>query len=217
MTATDTIKSIQTALNAFRKADPLVVDGIWGQKSQSALDEVKNQANLDRIGVKTPLIPSVPGDEFDARTEKNLATLDWKSRSMFRPFIKAAKATAKALGYDYVAISGNRTWAEQDKLYAQGRTLPGKIVTNARGGQSNHNFGIAMDFGVFQDGKYLDETNPKVASSVHKSVGALAEQFGMEWGGNWSSITDDPHFQIATGLTLAQARERFEQKGTLFV
>lgn len=54
MTATDTLKSIQTALNAFRKADPLVVDGIWGQKSQSALDEVKNQANLDRIAQNRP-------------------------------------------------------------------------------------------------------------------------------------------------------------------
>lgn len=56
MTASDTLKALQTAINAFRKSDPLVVDGIWGQKSQSALEEVKNQANLERIGVKTPAI-----------------------------------------------------------------------------------------------------------------------------------------------------------------
>lgn len=217
MTATDTLKSIQTAINAFRKADPLVVDGIWGQKSQAALDEVKNQANLERIGAKTPLIPSVPGDEFDARTEKNLATLDWKSRSLFRPFIKAAKEVAGRMGYEYRAISGSRTWAEQDKLYAQGRSAGGKIVTNARGGYSWHNFGLALDFGVFKDGEYLDDSAPGTAEKVHKAVGAIAKDFGIEWGGLWTSFPDQPHFQIATGLTLAQARERFEQKGTLFV
>jgi len=211
MTASDTLKALQTAINALRKADPLVVDGIWGQKSQAALEEVKNQANLERLSPKPP----VSGVEFDARTEKNLATLDPKAQSRFIPFISAAKKTAAALGFEYVAISGNRTWPEQDALYAQGRTKPGKIVTNARGGQSNHNFGIALDFGVFRDGEYLDDSSPKTASNVHKSVGAIAKQFGIEWGGLWTSLVDEPHFQIATGLTMAQARERFEKNGTV--
>lgn len=217
MTALDTIKSIQSLLNDLLGAKTLVVDGIFGSKSRAALEKAIAQSEIERKAAKTLPIPASPGAEFDARTEKNLATLDWKSRSLFRPFIKAAKEVAGRMGYDYVGLSGNRTYAEQAALYAQGRSFPGRVVTNAKPGYSWHNFALAMDFGVFQDGKYLDESAPGTAERVHKAVGAIAKDFGIEWGGAWTGFTDFPHFQIATGLTLAQARERFEEKGTLFV
>lgn len=152
---------------------------------------------------------------FDARTERNLATLDPRAVEKFRPFIAAAKAAATRMGYEYVAISGNRTWAEQDALYAKGRTKPGPKVTNARGGQSNHNFRIALDFGVFQRGLYLDEADPRAASRVHKEVGQLATKHGLEWGGDWTSIKDEPHFEVRTGLTMAAKRARFKAGGTI--
>ena len=50
-------------------------------------------------------------------------------------------------------VSTLRTFAEQDELYAQGRTKPGKRVTNAKGGQSLHNYGVAIDFALLIDGK----------------------------------------------------------------
>jgi len=154
---------------------------------------------------------------FDERTERNLATLDPEAQDRFRPFIKEAKKVAGIYGCDYIAISGNRTWKEQDDLYAIGRTkYPNKRkVTNARGGQSNHNFKIALDFGVFRKGKYLDNDEPKTASSVHKAVSALAKQFGIEWGGNWKSFKDEPHYEISTGLTLSQKRQRYLKHGTV--
>jgi peptidoglycan LD-endopeptidase CwlK len=145
---------------------------------------------------------------FDLRTEKILASLDPKARRMFVPFVEEAKEIAEDLGVEYVAISGNRTWAEQNALYAIGRTRPGRKVTNARGGYSNHNFGIAVDFGAFKDGKYLDTYNPKLASKVHKAIGKIAEKYGIEWGGNWRFV-DEPHFEIDTVYTTAQKRERF--------
>lgn len=156
---------------------------------------------------------------IDARTEKNLATLDSKAAGKFRPFIVEAQALAATMGFLYVAISGNRTWKEQDALYAQGRTAPGKIVTKAKGGQSNHNFGIALDFGVFQDGKYLDDgtaAEQRTASSFHRRVSVLAGKHGLEWGGAWTTIKDEPHFEVKTGLTLAEKRARYQARGTVF-
>lgn len=89
-------------------------------------------------------------------------------------------------------ISGLRSYAEQDALYAKGRSgIPGeKIVTNARGGYSNHNFGIAFDIGVFEGMKYLPES-PK-----YKAAGAIGVGLGLDWGGNWKTIQDEPHFQL---------------------
>jgi peptidoglycan LD-endopeptidase CwlK len=115
-------------------------------------------------------------------------------------------------------ISGHRTWQEQDKLYAQGRTRPGDIVTKARGGYSNHNFGIAFDIGVFEGNKYLKQ------STKYKAVGALGMELGLEWGGNWKNFVDEPHFQLrpswAEGLSerqmLAQFRDRVAGGQQLF-
>jgi peptidoglycan L-alanyl-D-glutamate endopeptidase CwlK len=160
---------------------------------------------------------------MNTRSAKNLATLDKKAQAIFKPFIEAAEALAATLGCEYIAINGNRTFAEQDKLFAKGRTIPpiGKahIVTNARGGQSNHNFAIALDFGVFKGTRYLDDgtkAEKSVASGVHRSVAEkLAKKHGIDWGGNWKSIKDEPHFEIATGLTLEQKRDRMKKNGSV--
>ena len=93
-------------------------------------------------------------------------------------------------GITIKVISGTRSYAEQDALYAQGRTAPGAKVTNARGGQSNHNFGIAFDIGIFEGNRYLGDS-PK-----YKAVGALGMDIGLEWGGSWKTIVDQPHYQL---------------------
>lgn len=92
-----------------------------------------------------------------------------------------------------------RTPAEQDTLYAQGRTKPGNIVTNARGGQSMHNYGVAADF-AFKNAKWQVSWNP----TLFTQLGAFARTIGLEWGGDWKSFPDKPHFQYTGGLTLAQ-------------
>jgi peptidoglycan L-alanyl-D-glutamate endopeptidase CwlK len=122
----------------------------------------------------------------DARSEKVIASLLPEVQSYARALVhKAADA-----GVTIKIISGLRTYQEQDALYAQGRTTPGDKVTNAKGGQSNHNFGIAFDIGVFEGNKYLSDS-PK-----YKTVGILGVDLGLEWGGNWKTITDQPHFQL---------------------
>jgi len=155
---------------------------------------------------------------FDPRTESVLATLDPKAVPMFREFLCLAKGTAASLGCDYVLISGNRSFSEQDALYEQGRSKPGNIVTKARGGQSNHNFKIAADAGVFLGKIYLDDgtaAQQLQASKVHKACSEHAVSCGLEWGGSWKSIVDQPHFQVATGKTTAQLRRLYLEKGSV--
>ncbi|MFP7483394.1 M15 family metallopeptidase [Priestia filamentosa] len=102
-------------------------------------------------------------------------------------------------GYNIAITQGLRTFTEQNALYAQGRTKPGKVVTNAKGGQSIHNYGLAFDFCVF-DG----ERNPVWSGNTYNKVGALGKNLGLEWGGDWKSFKDLPHFEYTFGLTLKQ-------------
>lgn len=152
---------------------------------------------------------------IDPRTEKFIATLDPKARQAFYDFTLAAKNIAAEMGCDYIMICGNRTYAQQNLLYAKGRTAPGPKVTNAKGGYSSHNFGIAADYGVFKAGKYLDESDPKLAAKVHKACAAVADEFGLSAGAYWESFPDLPHYEISTKLTLAQKRERYNKTGSV--
>lgn len=157
---------------------------------------------------------------IDLRSEANIKTLDPKCQERFRKWLKDAKEIANDYECDYIVISGNRTWKEQDALYEQGRTKPGNRVTNARGGQSNHNFGIAVDCGVFENGHYLDDEdsvygNPALANEVHKAVARDIKDYGFEWGGNWKSIKDYPHFEVSTGLSLSQKRNLYTKNGSV--
>jgi len=144
---------------------------------------------------------------MDERSARIISTLHPKAQPVFTRLLEAGKTIALLHGADYVAISGHRSYAEQTELYAKGRTKPGRIVTNARAGYSNHNFGIAVDFGVFKDGKYLDSAKPALANKIHKQVAewAAKHEWIIEWGGNWKSFQDIPHFQLK-GHTLAQLR-----------
>lgn len=102
----------------------------------------------------------------------------------------------------YVQVSsGYRSNKEQQALYNQGRTTPGNIVTNARPGQSLHNYGLAIDyFLVSNDGsKALWTVNDK-----WRRVATIAKSLGFEWGGDWKDFVDNPHLQMTGGLSLSQ-------------
>lgn len=86
-----------------------------------------------------------------------------------------------------------RTVEQQDALYAQGRTKPGNIVTNAKGSSysSMHQWGIAFDFcRNDRKGAYND------SDGFFRRVGQVGKSIGLEWGGDWKSIVDKPHFQL---------------------
>lgn len=118
---------------------------------------------------------------------------------------------AYACGVPIVITQGLRTIDEQNGLYAQGRTKPGQIVTNARGGYSYHNFGVAIDFALLlPDGKSVswdmkrDGDGDGIAD--WDEVVAEAKRIGWNWGGDWRSFKDYPHFEMTFGLSTADFR-----------
>lgn len=106
-----------------------------------------------------------------------------------------------------------RTFEEQNTLYAQGRTKPGKIVTNARGGESMHNYGLAIDIvllvdkdknGTFESASWetnVDFDGDGIADWME--VVKIFKMYGWEWGGDWKFV-DMPHFQKSFGKSIKQ-------------
>jgi len=93
-----------------------------------------------------------------------------------------------AEGLTFKVTSGNRTQAEQDALYAQGRTKPGVVVTWTR--KSRHIGGRAIDLTLFS-GK-----NPVWESRHYDTAGRIGEELGLVWGGRWKRTPDKPHFEL---------------------
>jgi len=118
-------------------------------------------------------------------------------------------------------VQGLRTIAEQDALYAQGRTKPGNKVTNAKGGSSFHNYGLAIDFAILTDtdgnGSYNDlswdikRDNDKDGVADWLEVVKIFEAAGWEWGGKWATLTDNPHLQKTFGYTWQQLFEKVKR------
>jgi phage tail protein X len=114
-------------------------------------------------------------------------------------------------GIALLITQGIRTVAEQDALYAQGRSRPGKIVTWARGGQSYHNYGLAFDF-VPLDA--LGKADWDVRHPAWQRTAELGESVGLEWGGRWSPKKRDmPHFQYTCGHAIGECLVWFDAGG----
>ena len=111
-------------------------------------------------------------------------------------FVEAAKAK----GIDLLVTSTYRDNESQAALYAQGRTTPGDVVTNARPGQSWHNYRCALDVVALVNGKPIwNKKDP-----IWQKIGEIGKSCGLEWAGDWVTFKEFPHFQYTGGLTLAQ-------------
>ena len=148
---------------------------------------------------------------FDERTERNISSLHPAVQPRAREFMLLALDIAAKHGVIVRIISGLRSYSEQSALYAKGRTAQGPKVTNARAGFSNHNFGTAWDIGLFKGKTYL------AASPIYREIGIAARSLGLTWGGDFRSFPDTPHYEVPTGHTLAQMRERVAAKKDIFV
>jgi len=97
-----------------------------------------------------------------------------------------------ARGITIRITQGLRTWSEQQAIYNQGRTTPGKIVTDAKPGYSAHNFGYAVDFVVMNDG--FPDWNDNDVQWL--SVLSLALSCGLAEGAKWRTFPDRPHLYL---------------------
>lgn len=111
-------------------------------------------------------------------------------------------ALLKAESIDVITTSTYRDNESQNALYAQGRTKPGKKVTNARGGQSWHNWRCAYDLVPLRNGKPVWGTSGE-DGKLWQRIGELGEKAGLEWAGRWKTFKEFPHFQWTGGLKLS--------------
>lgn len=123
---------------------------------------------------------------------------------VYPPFLARLRALledAESQEHSYWVIEGYRSYGRSDVLFAQGRTSPGKVVTNARGGQSAHNFGIAAD--LVRDG-FMERAGlqPDYRPPSYDLLGVLAPKHGLVWGGSWA-FRDLPHVQVPMFVTSA--------------
>jgi peptidoglycan L-alanyl-D-glutamate endopeptidase CwlK len=172
------------------------LDGLFGPETDKAnvLFEDKYDEIADKMG------------RFDKRSETTIATLHPKTQELAREFLRKIQDSGILGTVTIKLISGTRNYAEQAELFAQGRTKSGKIVTNAGPGQSNHNFGIAWDVGLFKGASFLDE------SPLYAQIGQEGKKISaLEWGGDFKTFVDRPHFQVKNSLTLKQIRAKFEK------
>jgi peptidoglycan LD-endopeptidase CwlK len=148
-------------------------------------------ALLARSGVKrgtpppTPFSPEL--EELVRRSRPKLTGL----RPEIQPLIEGLLVAAFEQGIALIVTDGFRSVAEQDRLFAQGRTAPGPIVTGARGGSSWHNYGLAADVALLVNGR---PTWPNDLA-LWSRIGALGKALGLRWGGDFPT-PDRPHFEL---------------------
>lgn len=109
-------------------------------------------------------------------------------------FMKRKKAFELAMrenGHPVRCTSMIRTRSQQASLYAQGRTSPGKRVTNARPGESPHNYGLAADY------VFLTSIGTATYNGDWAQFGRVAKLCGLVWGGSWLRFADRPHVELA--------------------
>ena len=165
-------------------------DGMWSRSVDDA------DAKLCEM---TRALADIHG-RFDQRSECHLRTLLPRAQDAARQFLRRLREA----GIDARIISGTRSYAEQDVLYRIGRFGdPRPPATNARGGESRHNFGLAWDIGIFQSGRYLTREAPYEAA-------ARLRPANVEWGGTCEVFRDAPHFHLAVGVPLSEIRACFE-------
>ncbi|WLR53178.1 M15 family metallopeptidase [Bacillus tianshenii] len=132
--------------------------------------------------------------------------------TQLHPAVEKAKeklvARSADKGIEIAITDGHRTVEEQNQLYEKGRSKGGNIVTYAKGGESYHNYGLAIDFALQLDnGRVVWDTSRDDngnGKSDWMEVVAIAKDLGFEWGGDWENFKDYPHLQMDFGLTVRE-------------
>lgn len=127
---------------------------------------------------------------------------------MVRKLLELGNAVISDTGYIFFITDGFRSKEEQARLYAQGRTTPGRILTMARAGQSAHNYGLAVDCAFQKDGKlfYLND--------LYERIYPIARKLGFVLGADWTQFKDRPHFEFPGWQVKAKETDKKEAPKT---
>jgi len=179
--------AIADAINAVKG----IVDSIksfFGGSSNS-LNQQSLEGNERFAPINSNVVqgPINPNSTWDPVTDQRINDLDPKVVQPARNFINN---TELQTGNQLRVTQGYRSNEEQNRLYAQGRTTPGPIITNAKEGQSAHNYGIAIDVVIMRDG------SPDWSTPISPEIANYGTDQGFDWGGNWVEFNDPPHFEM---------------------
>lgn len=125
--------------------------------------------------------------------------------------IRLMDSMLRAEGIEIRVVQALRTWAEQDALYAQGRTVPGHIVTNCPGGKSYHNFGLSVDCVPSTrtpEQPYDPDWNNKHPSWIRMET--IGKSLGLECGAFWRTFKDCPHFQMTGRFPIGEPSQELK-------
>lgn len=125
----------------------------------------------------------------------------------FRAEISNGLDRARAAGFPVAVFESFRSLDRQGQLYNQGRTTPGKIVTNAKAGRSWHNYGLAVDIALYDDGRWSWDFKPS-------EIAKFFESDKLIWGGTFKNF-DGPHYEWKLKPTLEQALALVSRNGIL--
>ncbi|EOO05480.1 peptidase M15 [Bacillus thuringiensis] len=172
------------------------LDGVFGLSTTKATQEYQKEQNLYPSGDITPRTRHKlfnPNSQSEFYTSSNhLQSLHPYVEMLAKEFLQLTKIN----GLDVRIYSVFRSWSEQDQLFSLGRWKPGKKVTNARGGESYHNWRLAFDAAPYENNSVAWNNIKKF-----KQMGYIGEQLGLTWGGRFTTLVDYPHFEYSFGLS----------------
>ncbi len=149
---------------------------------------------------------------FVIYNQKQTVDIDKEMPTQLHPVVQEKKEVfinkAASRNIEVVITDGLRTIQEQNELYEQGRETEGRTITNAKGGQSYHNYGLAIDYALrSKTGKVIwniDYDGNGNGKSDWLEAASIAKGLGFEWGGDWKTFKDYPHLQMTFGLSINQ-------------
>lgn len=191
----ENVKAVQKLLNSkgYHTGYP---DGWFGWTTTAAVQHFQRNHGLIPSGIVDPrtrrrLFDPYSRDNYEFRpSSSDLNSLHPFVALLARRFLNLTRVH----NLDVRIYTAFRSWDEEDRLFAQGRWLPGYIVTNARGGDSYHNWGLAFDAAPYENNM------PSTDAAKFILMGHLGQQVGLQWGGTFKSLVDYPHFQYTFGL-----------------
>lgn len=125
---------------------------------------------------------------------------------------------AQSIDIQIVYTGGHRSYAKQDKLYELGRSKTGHIVTNERGGDSYHNYGLAVDFVLIQNGNLdwnMNYDGNRNGKSDWQEVSELAKKLGFTIGSGGKEFPDHLHLQMDFGYSIRQLKNGLRPPGSV--
>lgn len=108
-----------------------------------------------------------------------------------------------------------RSFEEQQRLFDSGRTVPGRILTNAKPGDSMHQFGLAADCCFHGDDPYLEKKEN--GEALWNDFGGFSKANGLAWGGDFKNFKDKPHVELTYGMSPWIVQNFYSIKGILGV